>query len=714
MIKIKGQEITIQNFLSIGKKVTYEFKDGLTAIAGINYDKNGDGNGCGKSTLLEAVYFAYYGNTMRALKKEEIVNNIAKKNCEVTRKFQIEENGVVTDYRIERGIAPSFCRLFKNDIDITASGIPATNAAIVELLKTSEVMFRNTVMMSLNNLIPFMCQRKNEKRDFVEGIFDLSYINDMNAIARKRNSEAVAEYNKLETELTGFKANLETYKIRKHDADIRKEEQCKSLEESVNVQEKNMPKRIEDNESEIISGKISKLSSEIEGLTTQLDIANEDLTTITVEFKSNRSKKDTVIQAKETWDSELSKSAELLEMPVENVMLLLSSGDTTSYDQKLDSITTKLNDLSHQCSELSGSNASINAQVSELRKFGNICLACNRPYDTDDVEERDRKIAELEAKLKENMDQISSKKGVDQKLKVIRKKLTLEKGVIDKLNRAKPVDSESVLLECSKNENLLIEQGKTVKKLVNSISEQINKLRDDMATERAKLIAVQENALVYSNAVKNLEQLRNTLKGIREAKNDFDELIVSTQEQLDASFANVETASEKVKLYTVIRQVLADDGYRANVLHKMITTLNKQINYYLELLDANCTIQFDKFFDDTIIDMQQGEPRSYDSFSGGEKRRIDLAVLFAFMDMRRLQGEVEFDATFFDEVLDSALSADGSAKLFEILAMRKTLYGENANIVTHKKENLQNPLVQNRVIMKKLGGVSTIVEELVE
>ena len=85
------------------------------------------------------------------------------------------------------------------------------------------------------------------------------------------------------------------------------------------------------------------------------------------------------------------------------------------------------------------------------------------------------------------------------------------------------------------------------------------------------------------------------------------------------------------------------------------------------------------------------------SYSAGERRRIDLSTLMAFMDMRRIQGDVGFNVAFYDEVLDSALSANGTEKLFEVL----NEHGESA--LSHKKENVNN-LVTNKIQMEKTGG----------
>ena len=136
MKKIQFRTIEITNFLSVGKTQCVEFSDGITAIFGINHDKANDSNGVGKSTILSAVCFALYGDPIKNIKRDEVVNRIAGSKCEVSLTFDVSENGTTTEYRIERGVKPSFCRLYRGDEDISLSGMPETTKLLGEILGT--------------------------------------------------------------------------------------------------------------------------------------------------------------------------------------------------------------------------------------------------------------------------------------------------------------------------------------------------------------------------------------------------------------------------------------------------------------------------------------------------------------------------------------------------------------------------------------------------
>lgn len=185
------KSVKITNFLSVGKKpVIINFRSGLNIITGKNYDKSDRANGVGKSTVADAVHFALYGSTIRDLKKENIVNNLfSNDTCEVELDFNVEESSVKTEYKIIRTLNPTKCYFFINGEDKTRSGVPQTTEYIVDVINTSSEVFQNSVVMTINNTIPFMAQKKVEKRKFIEGILGLEVFSNMLLIARSDFNE---------------------------------------------------------------------------------------------------------------------------------------------------------------------------------------------------------------------------------------------------------------------------------------------------------------------------------------------------------------------------------------------------------------------------------------------------------------------------------------------------------------------------------------------
>jgi len=180
------KNIKITNFLSVGKRpVAVDFKPGLNIITGRNLDKADRANGVGKSTIADAIHFALYGSTIRDLKKENIVNNLYPEDvCEVELEFTVDTNHVKTEYKIVRTLNPTKCFLYVDGEDKTRSGVPQTTEYIIDIIDTSPEVFQNSVAMTINNTVPFMAQKKIEKRKFIEGILGLEVFSNMLSIAR--------------------------------------------------------------------------------------------------------------------------------------------------------------------------------------------------------------------------------------------------------------------------------------------------------------------------------------------------------------------------------------------------------------------------------------------------------------------------------------------------------------------------------------------------
>ena len=186
------KHLKVSNFLSIGKRpVEVDFKPGLNIITGKNYDKADRANGVGKSTVADAVHFALYGSTIRDLKKENIVNDQAPDSlCEVELTFSYQENNITKECKILRTLNPTKCYFYVDGEDVTRSGVPQTTELIIDFIKTSPEIFQNSVIMTINTTVPFMAQKKIEKRKFIEGILGLEVFSNMLSFVRFDFNEA--------------------------------------------------------------------------------------------------------------------------------------------------------------------------------------------------------------------------------------------------------------------------------------------------------------------------------------------------------------------------------------------------------------------------------------------------------------------------------------------------------------------------------------------
>lgn len=714
MKQITFKKLSIQNFLSVGKELWIDFKDGITIITGENRDKNNDRNGVGKSTIISAFYFALFGSTIRDIKKDEVVNNLAKKNAVVKLEFTMDENGTQTEYRIERGIAPSFCRLYVNNTENkTLSTIPATNNYILNLINTSASLFRNTVTMSLNNNIPFMRQRKNEKRDFVEGIFKLEIIKVINKIAKENYDVVARDYNTLNQKYEENKTNIDTYESKKNLFENNRAEKIEGLLK----RQTEHTQSIADFKSRLV--KVDEASynndvQKIQSLKTSLSQCQQNISTernksiqINAKILSYQQRNQILARDIQALQEKLKTFPKFEDGPITTNETISSL--KTSIDKSKERITTNQYDI-----------RGLEKRIEQIKSIGSVCDKCLRPFDVsdttknkNDIEDATKTIERLKTEIDESKEIIITNNKKIERLETTERQKTEKREITEK--------STASLHELNGNETL---QALAKEELV-SIQSIIEKLETDLKTQEANLetlnakivttkMAVESNKTISEMIVTTTRQLQNIESDIHRTKNEvneFDELIQKVTQKNKEIEAELVKQREQIDIYNIIKQIMSDDGFKSHIIKKMLTVLNERINYYLQKLDANCTMVFNEYFDDSLIN-DRGVECSYDGFSGGEQRRIDLACLFAFMDIRRIQGEVAFNINFFDEILDSALSTDGSQKLFEILHERSTDYKEHSYIITHKQENLKNPLVNDIIYLEKIGGITRIKEKI--
>ena len=202
MKHVNFNSIKLKNFLSVGNDlVEVNFKTGISIIAGTNKDKLDRRNGVGKSTIADSIHFAIFGETIREIPKSNIINNITQKRTHVELSFSIIEGNETNHYNIVRSLKPTKCFLFINDEDKTESTIINTTNRIKELLSASSELFQNCVIMSINTTLPFMAQKKVEKRKFIEGILKLEVFSQMLQVARLEHNEVLKDYESTNKEL---------------------------------------------------------------------------------------------------------------------------------------------------------------------------------------------------------------------------------------------------------------------------------------------------------------------------------------------------------------------------------------------------------------------------------------------------------------------------------------------------------------------------------
>ena len=128
-----------------------------------------------------------------------------------------------------------------------------------------------------------------------------------------------------------------------------------------------------------------------------------------------------------------------------------------------------------------------------------------------------------------------------------------------------------------------------------------------------------------------------------------------------------------------IGKMLKDDGIKAVAISNYMTFINESINKFLTEMDLFVSLYLDGEFNETVKSRYRDEFK-YDSFSEGQKMRIDLAILFTWREIAKQRNSLSVNLLIFDEVLSGSLDAEGIVDLIHILEGR---FKENIFLITH-------------------------------
>ena len=219
-------------------------------------------------------------------------------------------------------------------------------------------------------------------------------------------------------------------------------------------------------------------------------------------------------------------------------------------------------------------------------------------------------------------------------------------------------------------EKRLKEIEKVSKEYDNNLSEQIK--------INASITACQE--YVKKVSVQN-EQISQVTEDIDKTKTNLNK----SKEDIRIYTTEKEELSKRKYLYEIAGNLLKDGGIKAKIIKQYLPIINKYINAHLGKMDFYVSFELDEGFAETIKSRHRDE-FTYDSFSEGEKMRIDLALLFTWRAVAKLKNSVNTNLLILDEVFDSSLDTAGTDEFLKILY---DLTGNvNVFVISHKGEIL--------------------------
>jgi DNA repair exonuclease SbcCD ATPase subunit len=213
--------------------------------------------------------------------------------------------------------------------------------------------------------------------------------------------------------------------------------------------------------------------------------------------------------------------------------------------------------------------------------------------------------------------------------------------------------------------------------MISDVQRNISELNTDISVQLSSISGLQKY-------ISKLQKELNTLLAEETKENDAGQI-----EKLKKNIKILSTAKEKLIDQQYIQNyaatLLKDTGIKTKIIRQYLPIINKLVNKYLSSMDFFVQFELDEAFNETIKSRHRDD-FSYDSFSEGEKMRIDLALLFTWRSVAKMKNSVNTNLLILDEVFDSSLDGGGTEEFMKIL---NTLSNDtNVFVISHKGDQL--------------------------
>ncbi|HHC1834526.1 TPA: AAA family ATPase [Klebsiella pneumoniae] len=617
---MKFLTLEVENFMALANAKVELDQRGLVLIQGVNAgDSSAASNGAGKSTLMNSLMWCIYGETSHGVKGDDVLSTGHEKNCRV--KVTIEDEG--KRYAIIRHRKH---KEFKNrlivrgeDGDMTKGKDSLTQEFVERLIGASKEVFMASIYASQEAMPDLPGMSDKNLKTIVEEAAGVDRLTKAYAIARERANAAAAR--------------METTKT-KMDA-------CLSLVESA--------------QNELESAKTSSEAWERDR-SERLDVARADLVGAEVTLTEVEMELRSLPEQIRDTENSIGKEREKLASKEE-------------HDAKLVKVRGAITDIraSIRITENIQKEAMQRARAFKVKaeevntKVGEPCPTCGKAYCVEDLSTVKESFVE-QARSEISQAQASA-------TSVAKYQEHLEKAL--------------------KIESSLVASTPDVSAIISRI-EQLTKELGSLRHREKEVVAVE--ALVA--------RARSEVDRITKETNPFLAVIKRHEESLAANKSNygvlkteLKNIQEQALLLDKARQVYSPAGVRSHILTSVTPFLNAQTAEYLNTLsDGNIVAEWstmestkkgewrDKF---NISVRKIGASKTFQTLSGGEKRKVRIACSLALQDLVASRASKNIELFIGDEI-DDALDTAGLERLMGILEAKARERG-TVMIISHKE-----------------------------
>jgi DNA repair exonuclease SbcCD ATPase subunit len=207
------------------------------------------------------------------------------------------------------------------------------------------------------------------------------------------------------------------------------------------------------------------------------------------------------------------------------------------------------------------------------------------------------------------------------------------------------------------------------------LSQEVSKLTNEISQISIRISGNQKQIGDFEREIQditNKSEGRNTEReSLKELEKQNTQLLLDLNEKKDL-----------LTNYNFVYNLLKDGGVKTQIIKKYLPIINTQVNKYLQMMEFFINFKLDEEFNESIQSPVQ-EDFSYQSFSEGERMRIDLALLFTWREVAKIKNSLNCNLIVFDETFDSSLDIFGIDEFMKII--RFVINDANIFVISHKE-----------------------------
>lgn len=645
---IRFKSIDIDNFRSIENASVSLEKQGTVIVKGINeYEDKATSNGSGKSSIFEAIVFALFDETSSGDK--DVANRIINNGYNIKLQFDIDN----TQYIIVRNMIKNkqTVSLFKDNIDISARNRTDTNKLILQILGINKNIFLDSVFLSQTvstNLTSLSPTARKERLEILTNT-DL-LVSDFKETMKVKQDEYENLCNQNQVDLNKLESKKSTLL-----------EQKMSLQRKVDEVNEQIRQRD-------LLGNIDDVNNSINITEQNIKIQEDDLNDKNLELQKV--------------DDKINEHIKLGEQNYTN-----QNEYNTKINEKRQEYNSLYSNISQCKLRIDMHNKDINNLQLEIQKIttSDRCPTCGRKYDNVNEEHIQSKVNEITESIEINKNDIVQ---IEQEMKQYEEKqLEVEKEGKELSNKL--ADIQTKINEHSNVLSTYNEQKQNIKMNILRIQENINAFKTSLEVTK------QQKEKILTFKVGNKEEYEELIKQIDKDIENIDKDIFDINSLYNTNNAKVLVIKHCIQLLT--------KEFRTYLLQNSIQYLNNLLIRYSKDLFSNTNDIIKITSDDSKLDIMLGDA-TYESLSGGEKTRVNIALLLAQKSLSNIIGNISCNLIILDEILGYC---DAQAEINVVDLITKELDTlESIYMISHKEIPIGYD--SQLLVIKDINGLSHI------